>query len=454
MITHHKLISSNEITFRRKGMKKFVAVLCIALSCAFVFAAGGKESSTPAKSGDGKIHLSAYMQIEPTDSQYQGHNEIMAEFARRYPDIVIDTEYASGEAFHQKFQAMAASKQVPDIFTCYGGSRSAYVNETGLVLDIKDKLTDDFKSQYSSATWGTQGKNGEFWMVPPSLAVCHVVYCNRALLDKLGLDFPATYEEWLAQIPTIRAAGYYPASMGNKDPWVINSWILSLLIDRLGGPEWFMNAATGKNGASFTDEPMVRSLEIIKEMTDKGLFSPGVNQMSNGEADQEFYQGKSVYLIDAGWRTSGMEKDLTDEQKKSVEMHVFPAIKGEVTHDTSTATVSEGFGISSALKGTEKEKAAWTFITFYTGAEGAALRAKYGEVPSYKLDLTKISLTPMQKKFADFQASHNMGYVFDSVMGGEGVNALNADIQAMMLGQGDPKAIATKYEKFVAANER
>lgn len=39
-------------------------------------------------------------------------------------------------------------------------------------------------------------------------------------------------------------------------------------------------------------------------------------------------------------------------------------------------------------------------------------------------------------------------------MGAEGVNMLNTDIQAMMLGNGSPKAIAEKYEKFVAANER
>ncbi|MDY4610261.1 MAG: ABC transporter substrate-binding protein [Sphaerochaetaceae bacterium] len=434
-------------------MKKLTVVILIVslLSSVALFAAGTKEAAAT----DGRIVLKAYMQIDPTLSQYAGHNAIMAAFAEKYPNIVIEPEYASGEAFHQKFQAMAASKQVPDIFTCYGGARSAYVNATGQVLDLGKKyLTADVKKEYSSATWAAQGANGEYWIIPPSLAVCHTVYANHDLLAKLGLTYPETYEEWLAQIPVIRAAGYYPVSMGNKDPWVVNSWLLSLLVDRLGGPQWFMNAATGANGASFTDEPFVRSLAIIKEMTEKGMFSPGVNQMSNTEADQEFYQGKSVYLIDAGWRTSGMDRDLSDSMKAAVQMHVFPKIKGEVTSNTSTATVSEGFGISSKLEGTPKADAAWTFIRFYTGEEGAAIRASYGDVPSYILDLSKIQLAPMQAKFAEFQAEHPMGYVFDAVMGAEGVNMLNSDIQAMMLGNGDPAAIAAKYEKFVAANER
>ena len=72
-------------------------------------------------------------------------------------------------------------------------------------------------------------------------------------------------------------------------------------------------------------------------------------------------------------------------------MNVFPQIKGEVTHDTSTSTPSEGFGLNAKLS-PEKLDAAWTFINFYCGAEGAAIRAKYGEVPSYKLDLSKVAM--------------------------------------------------------------
>lgn len=432
-------------------MKKLTSLLVVLACATILFASGSRD--TAKTSSDGKIHLSAYFQIDPANAQYEGHNQVIAAFQEKYPNIVLDIEYANGEAFHQKFQSMAASGSMPDIFTCYGGARSYYLTQAGLVLDLReDFLTDEVMSKYSSATWSVQGSNGEFWMIPPSMAVCHTVYANRAILDKLGLDFPTTYEEWKSQVPIIRAAGYYPVSMGNKDPWVVNSWLLSLLIDRLGGPDWLLDAQSGK--ASFTEMPMVRSLEIIKEMTDIGMFSPGVNQMSNTEADQEFYQGKSVYLIDAGWRTSGMDKDLAVSFKENIELHVFPEIEGEVRHETSTATTSEGFALSRKLKGTEKAEAAWTFITFYNGEEGAAIRARYGEVPTYKLDLDKIEMKMMQERYAEFQASHDMGFVFDAIMGAEGVSVLNQDIQAMMLGNGNPEKIAQSYENFVSRNER
>lgn len=436
-------------------MKKQIvlAVLLVLLGSVTAFAAGTKEEAD--NDGQKQITLTAYMQIDPADDQYRGHNEIMKQFAEEYPDIKIDVEYANGEAFHQKFQAMAASKQIPDIFTCYTGARSAYINETGLVMDLNKlgKFTDAYKAQFNDGTFTAQGKNGEIWVIPPSFAVCHTVYANDALLKKLGLSYPKTFEEWKAQVPAIRAAGYYPVSMGNKDPWVVNSWLLSLFVDRMGGPRWFMDAAQGKNGASFDDPQFVEAIDIIKQMCDAGMFSPGVNQMSNTEADQEFYQQKSVYLVDAGWRTSGMDSQLSDQMKKDVSMNVFPEISGEVTHNTSTSTPSEGFGLNANLKG-DKLEAAWTFINYYNGEKGAAIRAKYGEVPSYKLDLSKVAMAPMQAKFATFQATHKMGYVFDSVMNGEGVTLLNNDLQEMMLGKGkSPKEIAEKYEIWVAAND-
>lgn len=429
--------------------KRFITVMLIALAAVMVFAQGSKEAA-----GGAAVELTAYFQIDPTDSQYQGHNEVMKAFEAKHPDIKIKVEYATGESFHDKFQTMAASGDIPDIFTCYTGARSAYINEVGMVKDLNTigKLTDAYKAKYVDGTFAGQGRNGEIWVIPPSFAVCHCVYANDALLEKLGLTYPKTFEEWKAQVPVIRAAGYYPVSMGNRDAWVVNSWLLSLFVDRCGGPDWFINAARGK-GASFTDPQFVEAIDVLKQMCDAGMFSPGVNQMSNGEADQEFYQQKSVYLIDAGWRTSGMDSQLPQEQRESISMHVFPEIKGEVRHETSTSTPSEGFGINVKLEGAKLE-AAWTFIDFYHGPEGSAIRARHGEVPSCKLSGSDAAMQTMQGKFAEFQATHKMGWVFDSVMNGEGVSLLNSDLQEMMMrGKPAPEEIARKYEAWVAAND-
>ena len=421
----------------------FSAVLF--LTGSFLFANGSDESS------DGAIVLKTYFQMDPAAEQYKGHAAVMEAFEAARPDVTFEHEYATGEAFHQKFQAMVASRKLPDVFTTYIGKRTAYVTETGNALDLREYLTDDFMARFSSSTWEPQGAGGEIYTIAPSMAVCHAMYVNTDLLAKLGLEIPSTYEELLAQVEPIRAAGYYPVSMGNKDQWVVNSWLLSAFVERLGGKAWFNKAMSGE--ASFTDKPFVESLAIINEMVQKNVFSPGVNQMSNTEADQEFYQQKSVYLIDAGWRTSGMVNELPQEQQDAIKMIVFPALPGEVSPNSSAAVLSEGFGMNAKLSGTAQGQAAYDFIAFNAGEEGASLRLEYGEIPTFKLDYSQFDLPGLQLEYAQFQQDHPMGYVIDSMMDGEGMGLLNPDIQAMMFGNLSPEDVASRYEAWVAEND-
>jgi len=428
-------------------MKK--TVLLTAALCLFagtsLYAKGVQEEENEL------IELSTYLQIDPANPQQKGYVEMQAAFEESRPDIIFKHEYATGEAFHQKFQAMVASRQLPDVFTTYIGKRTAYVTETGNAMDLKAYLTPEFKSQFSDATWEPQGKNGEIYTIAPSMAVCHAMYVNTDLLKKLGLTIPETYEELLSQVNTIRDAGYYPVSMGNKDQWVVNSWLLSAFVDRMGGKAWFNKAMTGS--ASFTEAPFVKSLNFVKEMVDKKVFSPGVNQMSNTEADQEFYQQKSVYLIDAGWRTSGMITTLPQAQQDAIEMIAFPALPGEVSHGSSAAVLSEGFGINSKLADTKDGQAAFDFIAYYTGKEGAAIRLANGEIPTFKLDYSGMTLPGLQLKYAEYQQEHPMGYVIDAKMDGEGMGLLNPDIQAMMFGNITPAEVAKRYEAWVKEND-
>jgi raffinose/stachyose/melibiose transport system substrate-binding protein len=430
-----------------KSQFKFVLitlVLFLILGSA-AFAAGSKESV------DDGIVLSTYLQIDPANPQQKGYVEMQAAFEASRPDITFKHEYATGEAFHQKFQAMVASRELPDVFTTYIGKRTAYVTETGNALDLNAYLSDDFKKQFSEATWESQGPNGEIYTIAPSMAVCHAMYVNTDLLKKIGLEIPKTYQELLDQVKPIRDAGYYPVSMGNKDQWVVNSWLLSAFVDRMGGKDWFNKAMTGS--ASFTDTPFVSSLGFVNDMVQKNVFSPGVNQMSNTEADQEFYQQKSVYLIDAGWRTSAMVTSLPQEQQDAIEMIVFPALPGEVQSNSSAAVLSEGFGINAKLGGTPEGQAAFDFIAYYTGEEGASIRLKNGEIPTYKLDYSGFDLPGLQLKYAEFQQSHPMGYVIDAKMDGEGMGVLNPDLQAMMFGNLTPEEVASRYEAWVKDND-
>ena len=428
-------------------MKKLLAGLLLLASVGAVFA-GGKSQSA---SAGGAVTLSVYMQIDLANPQYEYWPVTLEAFAKKYPDIKLDFEYVSGEPFHDKFQAMAASGDIPDLFTCYAGARSNYVLNRGMVQDLRPYLTDAFKANYSPGIWAPQGPKGEIYIISPNMAVCTAVYVNTKLQKQLNLQTPATLDEMIAQVPAIRAAGLTPLMFGNKAQWQAQSLLLSMLVDRMGGTAWFDKAMAGT--AKFTDKPFVDALSVIKRMVDTQLFPPGVNQLEGPEAWGAFVQGKAVYLLDAGWRISALKGAASPEDFAQYQVIAFPAVNGEAVKGSSAATLGEALAMNAKLTGA-KADAAWKFLSFIYGEEGSDILMKYGSVPTYKLDYGKYALDNLNRQYIGLINSQSMGYVIDAKMDGEGVNnLLNPGIQAVMIGDKTPAQLAAEYEAWVAAND-
>ncbi|MDR1301701.1 MAG: extracellular solute-binding protein [Treponema sp.] len=430
-------------------MKKLVLAGLLTAAVGLIAFANGQKATSDGAGTD--VRLSVYMQLELANPQYEYWPKTLEAFAAKYPNIKLDFEYVSGEQFHDKFQAMAATGDIPDLFTIYAGARSNYVLNRGMVKDLRPYLTDAFKANYTPSIWKPQGPNGEIYIISPNMAVCTVIYVNTKLQQELGLTNPATLDGLISQVPAIRAAGYTPLMFGNKGVWQAQSLLLSMLVDRTGGTAWFDRARIGT--AKFTDPAFVNALGIIKRMVDTQVFPSGVNQLEGPEAWGDFVQGKSVYLLDAGWRISALKSAATPEDYARYGAIAFPAIAGEVTTGSSAATLGEALGMNAKLTGA-KADAAWKFLSFIYGQEGSDLLMKYGTVPTYKLDYAQYGVDSLNQQYIELINGQSMGYVIDAVMDGEGVNnVLNPGIQAVMMGTKTPEGLAAEYEAWVAAND-
>jgi raffinose/stachyose/melibiose transport system substrate-binding protein len=428
-------------------MKKIALTLLVLAAVVGMGFAGGRRAQEPA----GTVPLTIYMQIEPADPQYAYWPTTLDAFAAKYPDIKLEFEYVTGEQFHDKFQAMAATGTIPDLFTCYAGARSSYILDRGLVKDLRPYLTDSFKANYTSAIWEPQGPNGEIWIISPNLAVCTVIYVNPKLQKELGLSNPKTLDEMAAQVPAIQAAGYIPMTFGNSAAWPGSSLLLSCLVDRTAGTAWFDRAMAGT--AKFSDKPFVDAVTVIKQMMDNRLLPSGTNQMSGMDAISAFAQNRAVYLLQSGWVQTALLGAASREDYDQYQVMAFPEIAGEVTHGSSAATLGEALAMSARLEGA-KADAAWKFLSFIYGQEGMDLMMKYGNVVTYKLDLSKYDVDNLNKQYIDLINNQSMGYVIDAKMDGEGVNnILNPGIQAVMIGDKTPQQLANEYEAWVAAND-
>ncbi|WP_040848039.1 ABC transporter substrate-binding protein [Treponema lecithinolyticum] len=431
-------------------MKKIAAFMLLCCSIAFFAFANGKKDDMMTDS-DAEVTLSVYMQQDLANPQSAYWPVTVEAFQKKYPNIKLEFEYVSGEAFHDKFQIMAASGDIPDVFTTYAGARSGYVINRGMVKDLRPYLTDEFKNQYSPAIWNPQGPNGEIYIIANNMAVCTVIYVNPKLQKKLGLSTPKTLDEMIEQVPAIRAAGLTPLAFANKGQWQAQSLLLSMLTDRMAGKAWFDKAMVGK--AKFSDKQFVDAIAVIKKMTDAKLFPAGVNQLEGPQAWGDFIADKAVYLLDAGWRISALHKAAKPEDFNQYKVIAFPAVAGEVTKGSSAAALGENFGMNAKLKGA-KADAAWKFISFVSGKEASKILTEYGTISTYKFNMDELNIDQLSKQYAELISNQTMGYVIDDKMDSEGVNnLLNPGIQAVMIGQKTPEQLAAEYEAWVAKND-
>lgn len=433
----------------KKALSLLAAVSFLVGVGTAAFAGGQKEAAA----SSGKVKLSLYNYVDVSTAEYTTFKEVVSKFEAKYPNIQLSIQNLFNDPYHQKLQAMAVAGNLPDVMFLWPTARTGYVTGRGLVKDLTPLLGDK-KADFDAANVAPQGPDGQIWELPTVAPTdTTVVYTNDALLQKLGLTYPKTLSDLLAQSATINNAGLTPIAIADKDGWEMESCVLSTIVGRLGGNDWLPNAIAGKNGASFSDPQFVNSLKIVDQMAKAKLFPAGVAQMDYDQGLQLFEQQKAVYLIDGSWRVQNLEKDLSPEVKANISLNTVPALPGEVVQKSVADIASTGYGMNAKLKGAT-EKAAWDWIWFNAGPDGAAINLAHGLIPSYnKIDLSSSNLGPLTKKLVAFlNDTPGTNTVLDGLMNAKVIGVLNPDLQVMILGQKAPQQVAQDVVNWYQQN--
>ena len=432
-------------------MKNVVKITGLMFCMMALIAGNASANGSQEKTESGVIELNMLYAMDVSDSsQVERWNALMDEFDNQHPDIRIKTEFLYSEAYHNKLSSMAVSGQLPDLMLLWPGKRTGYIIDNGLAADLSERM-EPHRDIFAPIAVMPQGSKGGYYEVPETINVTHVMFTNEKLLKELGLKKPETMDELIAQGPVIRDAGLIPISMSNGDGWQMQSCLLSALVERTGGLDWYGRAVKGDN-ASFRDPEFINALQIIQTLYEEEMFTPGLNQAPYGQETTDFINEQAVYMIDGGWRVNNLVNELTEEQKEYVSLGTFPDVPSQKGESGSTAAVAgTGFGMNANLEG-PKADAAWEWIWFFGGPEGSAIRKEHGAVPACKVE-SSAPTDLMVAKLTDFMKETPGAYVLDSVLSPEGMGLLQPGMQEMMLGIKTPEQLAAEFEEWTAAND-
>lgn len=391
--------------------------------------------------------ITMFALIDVTAPEGKVFKKSLEMFKKKYPGINLEAEYAYGEPFHQKIAAMAASGDLPDVIYMWPGGRSSNLMKNGLVQDLYPFLKKDPIRKRLFASAKQPQRDGKLYELPHAITSTHVFYANVALLKKHNLRVPRTYKQLKAMAPKLRAKGLEPVLMANKDSWVNQSCFFSMVVGRIAGDKWTMDAIAGKN--KFTDKPFVDSLKFVARVFKDKVISPESVQVSYGEVPNLFATDKAAFLIDGEWRVNALTGLIKGKKQKDIKLLVFPKIPGEKISRTTSRVVGTGFGMNAKLKG-KKADNAWKWISFFADVEAAEHRLKeQGLIPVVKVNSRKFKLSPMVKRRMKFTPKYRGTLVLDNVLDSEPITVLNTGLQKLAMGAITPEKLAAQFEKAV-----
>ena len=380
-------------------MKKVLAIMLIALAvCSMIFAQGLAETSTKSD----KVTLTVLNYIDM--SEPNSANEIAMVwdvFALQHPEIQIIREDLFNEPFHQKVEAYAAQGNLPDVIYAWPSGRSSTLHTEHLLYDLETLLKRDGLYNNYAATCTAPQLGGYLAELPNGITATSMMFVNEKVLRENGLEIPKTYDDLKAMVPVLNAKGIEVITMDCQDGWVMQSCLFSLITGRFGGADWADKLAAGE--WDFEDDWFKKALTVVDNLYKDGIINRNTLSIAYGSGRADFAAGKSAFYIDGDWACASFQEDIStgealfsrEQQKTDVSLMNFPALDGEVIHESNSAVVGTGWAIAADIA-PEKLEAAWTLVKFLEGEYVQTYRLTTGAAfPS----LTSIDVASVVERF-------------------------------------------------------
>lgn len=311
--------------------KKFLACFMTVVMCTCMLAG--------CKKGDESVSSDNKAEGEPEEIQWMfwddltatqdlislGYAQVIDRFNETYAGKYHVTPITTNlEEYDTKLNALVAAKNTPDVFICNPGPNLTQYVESGVAADLTDILNNEEKEWYDSFIDGIFERityDGKIYAVPTNFAAALVFY-NTEIFDKVGVQVPTTFTEWIDVCQKIKDAGYTPISCSAGTAWCL-SMIAGYLCDRAGGPDNLKGVTEGT--LDWTSESFITAGEKLVELSK--YFQETAAGDSNDQATALFYNGEAAMLVQGSWAIAQINGNNPEFESKCGVFN-FPAIEG------------------------------------------------------------------------------------------------------------------------------
>ena len=318
-------------------------------------------------------------------------------FNKANPNTKITATFFQNDAYKQKIKTALGAGQGPTMIWGWGGGGLKSYVEAGQVEDLTDWFSQNaaVKDKIFPSSFGAATVNGKIYAMPIETVQPIILFYNKKVFEKVGVNPPQSFDDIKALIPKFNAKGIAPFSLAGQSRWTNMMW-LELLLDRTAGSEVFHNVFAGKPN-SWSDPAVLTMLNQIVDLVKSNAFEKGFSSVTaDSNADQALlYTGKAAMMVHGSW-SYGIQQANGGNFVKSGGLGYmnFPPTGGKGDPSNQVGNPGQYLSIASKASTEAKDTAKKFFSTTLVDNDEVAGWIKSGGVPIIKGSDAQLGSSP------------------------------------------------------------
>ncbi len=332
-----------------------------------------------------------------------GQEEWDAEY-ERLTGIKLEHTYVTGNEYNSKIEMDYAADTAPDVFDLSGQYYSKYVAE-GAVADLTDLVHESgLYDEIDESLWEQVTVNGRIYGVPKEVPQACGTYMRKDWLDRLGLEVPTTYDEFINVLEQFRD-NIPECEVPYTAPGLVTTQYIP---DFYQGAFCGFTKVDGKWVDGMQEANMVTALQNMQDAYKEGLLDMEAITNTTATARDAWNSGNTGAFC---YWTGNWGQQLTEQLQKNfpdAEVICIPAIEG---CDYLSSNVCAHV-INGRLSDEEIAQVFKYFINYmHDGGEGQVLFEFGVEGVHWEQDGDHVSMLP---SMSDPNVKLNKAYILPS----------------------------------------
>lgn len=297
-------------------------------------------------------------------------------FGEINPNLRIRLNGASVDQLMATVRMQLSSGTAPDIVPVWpGGGVPLSIQQIapgGFLADLSDQSFAANTPSFARDVIEVDGKL--YWFANQPSVMGPIV--NKRVWDKVGLDQPKTWSEFLAACKALKDAGFVPLALGAGTQWITQLITYSLVATTVfaDNPAFAEDMKAGK--VKFVGSGWEEALEKYMELLELGYFNTNPAGTSFEESQQLVASEQAAMAVHTSGTMAGM---ISAAGHRDFVMWPLPA-RDDPAQTQVAVGITNGYGVSET---SGNKDAAIAFLDFMNEPELQAMWAKVTLVPVF-----------------------------------------------------------------------